>query len=108
LGPREAVAVGEDLIRASGIDFRVGGDEAFYSPIFDLVQVPPQPAFFMPVDYYRPTLRARPDRSCGPRNCCATKRAIARTQLPTSFRPPIRGAADARRVPPNLAGPASP
>jgi len=56
LGPREAVAVSEDLIRASGIDFRVGGDEAFYSPIFDLVQVPPQPAFFMPIDYYRTAL----------------------------------------------------
>jgi len=52
--------------------------------------------------------RAKPDRSSGPRTCCATKRAIARTQLPTSFRPPIPGAADARRVSPHLAGPASP
>jgi antirestriction protein ArdC len=49
----EVVPVGEDLIQASGVEYRIGGAEAFYAPIFDFVQVPPQPAFFQQVDYYR-------------------------------------------------------
>ena len=42
----------EELIAACGADFRVGGGEAFYSPIGDYVQVPPQAAFKQPQDYY--------------------------------------------------------
>lgn len=56
LGRREIVQVGEDLIRASGIEFRIGGSQAFYAPIFDFVQVPPQRAFFHQIDYYRTAL----------------------------------------------------
>ena len=52
LPERELLAVGEDLIRASGVEYRIGGNKAFYSPIFDFVQVPPQPAFFAQIDYY--------------------------------------------------------
>lgn len=44
---------GERLIRASGADFRIGGDRAFYSIDGDYVQVPPQPAFHASIDYYR-------------------------------------------------------
>lgn len=44
---------GERLIRASGADFRIGGDKAFYSIDGDYVQVPPQPAFHHAIEYYR-------------------------------------------------------
>ncbi len=53
LAEREIVPVGDALVEASGVDFRVGGGEAFYSPSHDFVQVPPQPAFFHQIDWYR-------------------------------------------------------
>ncbi len=43
----------ENLIKATGADFRIGGDRAFYAPSQDFIRVPPQPAFFEPIDYYR-------------------------------------------------------
>ncbi|MBF5094237.1 DUF1738 domain-containing protein [Azospirillum sp. INR13] len=46
----------ETLIRASGIDFRIGGARAFYSPQHDYVQVPPPQAFFEPVNWHRTAL----------------------------------------------------
>ena len=52
----EALAIGEALIRASGVEYRIGGSKAFYAPIFDFVHVPPQPAFFAQIDYYRTAL----------------------------------------------------
>ncbi len=52
----EAVPVAEALIAASGVAFHVGGDKAWYSPDTDRVQVPPQPAFFAQIDYYRTAL----------------------------------------------------
>lgn len=52
----EQVPRAEALIRATGADFRIGGDRAFYHPPSDFVQVPPQPAFFAPIDYYRTAL----------------------------------------------------
>jgi len=56
LPEREIVPVAEALIAASGADFRIGGEEAFYVPSLDYVQVPPQPAFFEQVNYYRTAL----------------------------------------------------
>jgi antirestriction protein ArdC len=56
LPEREIVAVAEAVIAASGVDFRIGGDKAFYVPAHDFVQVPPQPAFFVAVNYYRTAL----------------------------------------------------
>jgi len=53
---REIVPVAEEVIAASGILFRIGGAQAFYSPAADVVQVPPQPAFFDQVNYYRTCL----------------------------------------------------
>jgi antirestriction protein ArdC len=41
------------LAKATGADIRIGGDRAFYAPEQDYVQVPPQPAFRAPIDYYR-------------------------------------------------------
>jgi antirestriction protein ArdC len=56
LPEREIVPVAEAIIAASGVDFRIGGSRACYAPALDIVQVPPQPAFFAQVDYYRTAL----------------------------------------------------
>ena len=50
---REIVPRAEALIAATGAAFRIGGDRAFYVPGADYIQVPPQPAFFDQIDYYR-------------------------------------------------------
>ncbi|MDG4601773.1 MAG: zincin-like metallopeptidase domain-containing protein [Defluviicoccus sp.] len=46
----------EALIKASDIDFRIGGDRAFYVPAHDYVQVPPPQAFFEPINWHRTAL----------------------------------------------------
>ena len=56
LPERQVVPLAEEIIAASGVEFRVGGDRAFYAPGPDFVQVPPQPAFFEQVNYYRTCL----------------------------------------------------
>ena len=56
LPEREIVPVAEAVIAASGVDFRIGGGKAFYAPEPDFVAVPPQPAFFEQVNYYRTCL----------------------------------------------------
>ena len=56
LPEREVVPVAEQVIAASGVEFRIGGARAFYAPGPDYVQVPPQPAFFHQIDYYRTCL----------------------------------------------------
>ena len=56
LPEREIVPVAEEVIAASGVDFHIGGDRAFYVPSLDFVQVPPQPAFFEQINYYRTCL----------------------------------------------------
>ncbi|MEO0419454.1 MAG: zincin-like metallopeptidase domain-containing protein [Pseudomonadota bacterium] len=53
LPEREAIPHAEKLIAATGADIRIGGARAFYVPAQDYVQVPPQPAFFAQIDYYR-------------------------------------------------------
>jgi antirestriction protein ArdC len=54
--PVLAIAEADRVIAASGADFRVGGSEAYYSPLQDFVQVPPQAAFHDPVNWYRTAL----------------------------------------------------
>ncbi len=49
----ETNARAENLIKATGADFRIGGDRAFYVPSQDFIRVPPQPAFFEHINYYR-------------------------------------------------------
>ncbi|ATE65689.1 ArdC family protein [Rhizorhabdus dicambivorans] len=56
LPEREIVPVAEEVIAASGVDFRIGGDRAFYVRSEDFVQVPPQPAFYEQINYYRTCL----------------------------------------------------
>ena len=53
LGARETVAIGEALIAASGVTVRIGGAHAFYAPAQDVVQLPPQQAFFEQINFYR-------------------------------------------------------
>lgn len=74
LPEREIVTVAEDVIAASGVELRVGGDKAFYAPAQDVVVVPPQPVFYDQVNYYRTCLhelthatghRTRLDRDLG-------------------------------------------
>lgn len=56
LPEREIVPVAEEVIAASGVEFRIGGDRAFYAPDPDFIQVPPQPAFFDQINFYRTCL----------------------------------------------------
>jgi len=48
-----AFPAAERVIAASGVDYRLGGDRACYSPDLDFVAMPPQPAFRDALDYYR-------------------------------------------------------
>ncbi|WP_084582973.1 ArdC family protein [Sphingomonas azotifigens] len=54
--PVLAIAEADRVIAASGADFRIGGSQAYYSPLQDVVQVPPQAAFHDPVNWYRTAL----------------------------------------------------
>lgn len=53
LPEREIVPHAEALIDATGADFRVGGDRAFYAPNPDFVQVPQPQLYRVPIDFYR-------------------------------------------------------
>jgi len=53
LPEREIIPHAEVLIDATGADFRIGGNRAFYVPTADYIQVPPQLSFFNQIDYYR-------------------------------------------------------
>jgi antirestriction protein ArdC len=46
----------EALIKATGIDFRIGGNRAFYAPAHDYVQVPPPQAYFEAINWHRTAL----------------------------------------------------
>jgi antirestriction protein ArdC len=46
----------EALINATGIDFRIGGNRAFYAPTEDYVQVPPPAAYLEPINWHRTAL----------------------------------------------------
>lgn len=51
--PVLAIAKADTLIAASGARVNIGGGEAFYSPSHDFIQVPPQAAFYEPINWYR-------------------------------------------------------
>ncbi|WP_027554890.1 ArdC family protein [Bradyrhizobium sp. Cp5.3] len=53
LPEREIVPQAEALAFATRADIRIGGAQAFYRPSTDTVHVPPQPAFFEQINYYR-------------------------------------------------------
>jgi antirestriction protein ArdC len=56
LPQRKLVPIAENLIAATGADFRIGGARAYYDVGGDFVQVPPQPAFTHQIDFYRTAL----------------------------------------------------
>ena len=43
----------EALIRATGADIRIGGNQAYYVPTADYIQVPPPAAYFEPINWHR-------------------------------------------------------
>ena len=49
----EIVPHAEALIAATGADFRIGGDEAFYVPSEDFIRIPHQTAYTDQINYYR-------------------------------------------------------
>ena len=51
--PREIVPEAEALIRATGADFRIGGDQAFYVPSEDFIRIPNRTAYVDQINYYR-------------------------------------------------------
>jgi antirestriction protein ArdC len=55
-GRTDILAHVEAVIAATGADIRIGGEIAFYSPMQDFIQVPPQEAYFDPVNWYRTKL----------------------------------------------------
>ena len=56
IAPELAIAGADRVIQGSGVTFRIGGGEAFYSPTHDVVQVPPQAAFLEPINWFRTAL----------------------------------------------------
>jgi antirestriction protein ArdC len=46
----------ETLIAATGADFRIGGERAFYSSAHDFIQVPRPEAYFEPINWHRTAL----------------------------------------------------
>ncbi|BCH21533.1 ArdC family protein [Mesorhizobium sp. L-8-3] len=46
----------EALIKATGIDFRIGGDRAYFDVLNNYVQVPPPQAYFEPINWHRTVL----------------------------------------------------
>ena len=44
------------LIKATGVDFRIGGNRAFYKPSENYVQVPPPAVYFQLIDWHRTAL----------------------------------------------------
>ena len=53
VGERQQIEAAERLIEASGVEFRIGGDKAYYVPALDFVQVPDQRRFADQVNFYR-------------------------------------------------------
>ena len=50
---RQIVPEAEALIGATGADFRIGGDQAFYVPSEDFIRIPNQTAYADQINYYR-------------------------------------------------------
>jgi antirestriction protein ArdC len=50
---RQIVPDAEALIAATGADFRIGGDQAFYVPSEDFIRIPNQTAYTDQINYYR-------------------------------------------------------
>jgi antirestriction protein ArdC len=49
---RERIEIADLFFQGINAEVRHGGDRAYYSPLFDYIQMPPYTAFQDPVDYY--------------------------------------------------------
>jgi antirestriction protein ArdC len=84
---RETIPHAEALIAATGANFRIGGDMAFYSPAGDFVQVPPQQAFGEQINWYRTALHelghwtGHPSRLKRDQSGCFGSASYAREEL---------------------------
>ena len=56
VGRSEIIPHVEEVIAATGADIRIGGEMAFYAPGPDYIQLPPQEAYFEPINWYRTKL----------------------------------------------------
>jgi antirestriction protein ArdC len=80
LPERDLIPAAEALIAATGAHFRIGGTRAFYSPAEDVVQVPPQPAFFHQIDYYRTCFHELGHWTGHPTRCARDQKGAFGTQ----------------------------
>jgi antirestriction protein ArdC len=55
-GKSDPIPQVEAVIASAGADIRIGGDMAFYAPGPDFIQIPPQEAYFEPINWYRTKL----------------------------------------------------
>ena len=55
-GKSEVISHVEAVIAATGADIRIGGGMAFYVPSHDFIRVPPQEAYYEPINWYRTKL----------------------------------------------------
>lgn len=53
---RHPMPSADAILSATGADIRVGGEHAFYAPNEDYIRVPPQSAYFEPINWYRTAL----------------------------------------------------
>jgi antirestriction protein ArdC len=53
---QELVPIAHRVMEATGAAIWIGGDRAFYAPLTDDIQVPPQSAFDAPINWYRTVL----------------------------------------------------
>jgi antirestriction protein ArdC len=53
---QEFVPIAHRVMEATGATIRIGGERAFYAPLTDHVQVPPQAAYEAPINWYRTVL----------------------------------------------------
>jgi antirestriction protein ArdC len=65
-GRTEVLSHVDAVVAATGADIRIGGEMAFYSPSHDFIQVPPQQAYFEPINWYRTVLHEAGHWAGGP------------------------------------------
>ena len=79
---RELIPEAEALIAATGADFRVSGDQAFYVPSEDFIRIPHQTSYTDQINYYRTAFHASPGSSISRKGIspadarCSRRRAV--------------------------------
>jgi antirestriction protein ArdC len=97
-GRTEVLPHVEAVIAATKADIRIGGEMAFYSPSHDFIQVPPQEAYFEPVNWYRTKLHElghNAERRIMPRGEASALRMLAPTARRVGIIRALRGRREA-------------